>query len=119
MGAVDVWAQQPNDRFMQEPWLATLLRWTGKAAPLHVVTTAQTLAAMDEGGVDIAFLSAWCSPRGWLITNDDVAAAVAQAPTRLRGLITVDLSDPMGAVRTIRDYAANPAFVGVRVVPWL
>jgi predicted TIM-barrel fold metal-dependent hydrolase len=119
MGAIDVWAQIPTDRFMQEPWLAPLLRWTGKPDDLHPVTLPQTLAAMDEGGVDLAFLSAWCGPRGWLISNEEVASAVDQAPARLRGLISVDLSDPMGAVRTIREYADNPLFVGVRVVPWL
>lgn len=119
MGSIDVWAQQPNAVFMQQPWLATLLRWTGKAGDLRAVTLANTLAAMDAAEVDIALLSAWCGPRGWLITNEEVAAQVAQAPQRLRGLISVDLADPMGAVREIRARAADPAFVGVRVVPWL
>lgn len=119
MGAIDVWAQVPNDRFMAQPWLATLLRWTGKAGDLRAATLSQTLDAMDDADVDVAFLSAWCGPGGWLITNDEVAQAIEQAPQRFRGLISVDLSDAVGAVRTIRDVAANPAFVGVRVVPWL
>lgn len=119
MGAIDVWAQQPNDLFQAQPWLATLSRWTGKSGSAFAVGTRQTLDAMDDGGVDLTILSAWCSPRGWLITNEEVAAAIAEAPSRLRGLISVDLNDPMGAVRTIREQAQNPAFVGVRVVPWL
>jgi uncharacterized protein len=119
MGAVDVWAQQPNALFQAQPWLATLNRWTGKTGEEAPVTTAQTLNAMDAADVDITFLSAWCGPRGWLITNDEVAAAVAEAPQRLRGLMSVDLNEPMGAVRMIREQARNPAFVGIRVVPWL
>ena len=119
MGAIDVWAQLPNERFMAQPWLATLLRWTGKAGDLRAPALPEMLGAMDEGGVDIAFLSAWCAPGGWLITNAEVALAVDQAPQRLCGLLSVDLGDPMGAVRMIREHADNPAFVGVRVVPWL
>ena len=32
MGAIDVWAQITTDRMAQRPWMATLLRWTGRAA---------------------------------------------------------------------------------------
>ena len=64
--------------------------------------------------MDIAFLSAWCGPGGWLITNAEVALAVNHAPDRLFGLLSVDLGDPMGAVRMIREHAGNPAFVESR-----
>lgn len=30
MGAVDVWSQITTERFMQVPWLDTILRWTGQ-----------------------------------------------------------------------------------------
>jgi predicted TIM-barrel fold metal-dependent hydrolase len=119
MGAVDVWAQQPTATFVREPWLATLRRWTGESGDLWAVSTAQTLAAMDEAGVDLALLSAWHGPRGVLIANEDVAAAIDAAPDRFRGLLSVDLNDPMGAVREVRRWTADRRFVGVRVVPWL
>lgn len=119
MGAVDVWAQLPTERFMQEPWLATLQRWTAKEGDWSPVTAAQTLTAMDHAGVDIAFLSAWYGPKGAFITNEEVDRAVATAPDRFRGLIGVDIDRPMEAVREIRRWAASDAFVGVRVVPWL
>lgn len=119
MGAVDVWAQQPNALFSRQPWLATLNRWTGKSGEESLVTTERTLAAMDASDVDITFLSAWCGPGGWLITNEEVAGVVASAPDRLRGLMSVDLNDPMGSVRSIRAHVADSGFVGVRVVPWL
>ena len=40
-------------------------------------------------------------------------------PDRFRGLASVDLNDPMGAVRDIRRWVDGEGFVGVRVVPWL
>jgi len=116
MLTIDAWAQQPNERFMQQPWLDTLLRWTGidrVAPPVDML-----LAAMDAAGVDRALLSAWHGPTGELISNDDVAALVARHPDRFAGLATVDLARPMEAVREIRR-RADEGFVGVRVVPWL
>jgi len=37
----------------------------------------------------------------------------------LRGLASVDLTNPMDAVRELRDYVDGEKFVGVRAVPWL
>lgn len=114
---VDAWAQHPTERFMAQPWLETLLRWTGgsRVPP----TPEQTLAAMDEASVDVALLSAWCGPQGWLVTHDEVAEMVARAPDRLRGVASVDLSRPMQAVREVRRAVEELGFVAVRVVPWL
>jgi predicted TIM-barrel fold metal-dependent hydrolase len=75
---------------------------------------------MDAGGVEIALLSGWHGPTGSLIGNDEVAEAIAAYPDRFAGLATVDLNDPMGAVREIRRCVnEHSGFVGVRVVPWL
>ncbi len=117
IAAVDVWAQQPTERFMQAPWLDTLLRWTGmeRRAP----RVDETLAAMDAAGVEIALLAAWVGPSGALISNDEVAATVAHAPDRFRGVVSVDLTRPIEAVRDIRRYVGERGFVAVRVVPWL
>lgn len=114
---VDVWAQQVNDRFMQAPWLESLLRWTrgDRVTP----TTDQLLAAMDAAGVDLALLSAWGTPEGMLIDNDEVAAVIARYPDRFRGVASVDLRDPMGAVREIRRSVEDLGFVAVRVIPWV
>ena len=56
---IDVWAQITTERMARAPWLATLLRWTGRAGDHMAATPQSTLAAMDAGGVDVAFLSAW------------------------------------------------------------
>lgn len=115
--AIDAWSQQTNDAFMQQPWLETLLRWGG--LPRRAPSLEQTLAAMDDGGVALSLLSAWHGPSGALISNDEVAAHVAVAPQRLRGVAAVDLRDPMGAVREIRRCVEQLGFVAVRAVPWL
>ncbi len=119
MGAIDVWAQITTERMAAAPWLATLLRWTGQDGGPVVPSPASTLSAMDAAGVDISLLSAWHGPQGSLISNEEVSAQIDAAPDRFRGLATVDLSDPMQAVRDIRHWVDGERFVGVRVVPWL
>jgi predicted TIM-barrel fold metal-dependent hydrolase len=95
MNIVDVWAQITTERMAKRPWLETLMRWTGRSGELLLPNVESTLDAMDEGGVDIAFLSAWCSPEGDLISNEEVARQINAAPTRFRGLASVDLHSPM------------------------
>ena len=114
---VDAWAQQPTERFMAAPWLSTLLRWT--AGERTTPTLEHTLAAMDDGGVDVALLSAWHGPQGALISNDEVARFVAAAPERFRGVASVDLADPMAAVREVARCVEELGFVAVRTLPWL
>lgn len=119
MTTIDVWAQITTERMARAPWMATLLRWTGQADEIPVPSPQSTLEAMDEGDVGTAFISAWYAPEGSLISNEEVAAQIAVAPERFRGLAGVDLSNPMEAVRTIRRWVDGRRFVGVRVVPWL
>ncbi len=116
---IDVWAQITTERMARRPWLAPLLRWTGQGGAALVPSVATTLQSMDSAGVEIALLSAWYGPEGDLITNEEVAAQIAAAPTRFRGLASADLSDPMHAVREIRRWVDGKTFVGVRMVPWL
>ena len=119
MGAIDVWAQITTDRMARQPWMETLLRWTDRAGGISVPTVSSTLAAMDKGEVDISLLSAWHGPQGSLISNEEVADYIDAAPDRFRGLATVDLTNPMQAVREIRRWVDGKRFVGVRLVPWL
>jgi uncharacterized protein len=118
MMIVDAWMQHPTPRFMAQPWLASLKRWTGNDFggdwPL-----SQTLAAMDEGGVDLGLASAWVGPSGQLVTNDEIASWVKAAPHRLVGIGSVDIRHPMAAVREIRRCVRSLGFKGIRVLPWL
>lgn len=118
-GLIDVWAQLPTVRFWREKWLASLMRWTREETPTGDTPVDQLLAAMDEAGVSLSLISGWSSPTGDLISNDEVERTVDAAPSRLKGLIGADLSDPMAAVREIRRLAKSGRFVGVRIIPWL
>lgn len=115
---VDVWAQQPNALFMSQPWLSSLLRWTGQQG-LGPVSTETTLREMDAAGVQTALLCAWSAPGGMLITNDEVAAAVSAHPDRFVGVAAVDLSAPVGAVTELRRAVSGLGLAALRVVPWL
>ncbi|MFF2554653.1 amidohydrolase family protein [Nocardia sp. NPDC058058] len=118
---IDAWSQQPNELFLSQPWLATLLRWTrqdDRALAASSMADA-TLAAMDAAGVDRALLCAWSSPQGMLIDNDEVAAAVRAHPDRFSGVAAVDLRYPVEAVRELRRAVTDLGMVALRVVPWL
>lgn len=116
-GIVDVWAQQPNATFSEQPWLDSLLRWTGQTR--DDLLEADLGEVMDAGGVELVLLSAWCGPGGMLISNDEVAAAVEEDPTRRRGIATADVRSPVDACREVRRCVQELGFVGVRIVPWL
>ena len=116
---VDAWAQHPTERFFREPMFASLLRWTGQQPPAGEIPIEFTIAAMDGAGVDHATLSAWHGPQGELISNDEVAGWVGAHPARFSGLASVDLRDPMGAVRELRRCVNGLGFKGLRMLPWL
>jgi predicted TIM-barrel fold metal-dependent hydrolase len=116
---IDAWAQQPGPTFAGQPWLDTLLRWTGQEHGGLAVDTDATVAAMDRGGVDVALMSAWCGPTGMLISNDEVAGLVARHPARFRGVGTADIRSPAAACRELRRCVTDLGFVAIRVVPWL
>jgi predicted TIM-barrel fold metal-dependent hydrolase len=122
MQTIDVWAQITTERMARRPWLAPLLRWTGRGENDLLPSVESTLAAMDEAGVALSLLSAWHGPEGALITNQEVAAQIDAAPSRFRGLAAADISQPMQAVRELRRWLGPQGggrFVGVRIIPWL
>jgi predicted TIM-barrel fold metal-dependent hydrolase len=115
---IDVWMQHPTARFLAQPFFESLRRWIG-SSNFQEVPLAATVAAMDQGHVAWGLLAAWHGPHGALIGNDEVAACVAQHPGRLAGLASVDLAQPMQAVRELRRCVKQLGFKGLRVVPWL
>lgn len=118
MGIVDVWMQHPTPRFLQQSFFASLRRWT-RQDEFPAVPLETTIAAMDQASVDIGLIAAWWGPNGPLIDNDEVAAFVRQYPTRLCGIASVDLAQPMAAVRELRRCVKQLGFRGLRLVPWL
>jgi predicted TIM-barrel fold metal-dependent hydrolase len=119
---IDAWAQHPTRRFLDLPMLDSLKRWSraeGNLAGDGDPPLAATLAAMDDGGVTQALLTAWVGPQGALISNDEVAACVRSAPDRFVGIGSVDLARPVAAVREVRRCVRELGFRGIRALPWL
>lgn len=79
---IDAWAQHPTLRHSQDPIFDSLRRWTKTVAPTAELPVSATLAAMDQGGIDRALISAWVAPRNVMISNDEVAAS---SPKRRTG----------------------------------
>ncbi|GAB0104365.1 amidohydrolase family protein [Nocardia sp. JMUB6875] len=116
---VDAWAQHPTARFLAHDMFDSLRRWSGTEIPTGEIPLKSTLAAMDAAGVDHALLSAWTAPEGVLISNDEVAEWVSEAPDRFSGIASVDLRRPMEAVRELRHRVQDQGFRALRVLPWL
>ena len=120
---IDAWAQHPTARHLNQPMFESLRRWTragqGDAAVPGEWPVAMTVASMDEAGIAKSLISAWEGPKGPLISNDEVASFLRQAPDRLVGVGSVDLSRPREAVKEIRRCVRELGFKGIRVLPWL
>jgi predicted TIM-barrel fold metal-dependent hydrolase len=117
MQIIDVWAQHPTERFLAQPFFDSLKRWTGLA--VTSIPVASTLDAMDAAGVTRALISAWEGPQGALISNDEVLQVVRRYPDRFTGLASVNLRDPVSAVRELRTCVNEHGFKGLRLVQWL
>ena len=116
---IDAWGQHPTLRHSQDPMFDSLRRWTGQAVPTEPLPVSATLGLMDAAGMDRMLISAWQAPGRDMISNDEVAAFVAEAPERLVGVGSVDISKPMNAVREIRRCVRDLGFKAIRVLPWL
>ncbi|MGB0508229.1 MAG: amidohydrolase family protein [Pikeienuella sp.] len=116
---IDAWGQHPTLRHAQDPIFDSLRRWTKTEAPTKPIPVSTTIAMMDQGGIDRMLISAWAAPRDIMISNDEVAGFVAEAPDRLVGVGSVDISKPMQAVAEIRRCVHELGFKAIRVLPWL
>ena len=116
---VDAWIQHPTPKHSQDPIFDSLRRWT-KTDPLtESLPVSATIGAMDQGNVTQALISAWVAPKNVMISNDEVHAFIAEAPDRLVGVGSVDISKPMEAVREVRRCVNELGFKAIRILPWL
>lgn len=116
---IDAWIQHPTLRLMAHPMFETLRRWNRLPVPTTELPVAATLVALQQGGVSRALTTAWSSPGGDLISNDEVAAFVADADGMLAGVGSVDLRRPLAAMREVRRCVEELGFKAIRVLPWL
>lgn len=121
MNAVDAWAQPANGRLRDKmPEVARLFEKSGSGHLLdQTMSIDETVAHMDEAGVDKLMLAAWCRPEGWVTSNDDVAEYTRSNPDRFVGVATVDLSKPLAAVRELERAVLELGCKALRIVPWL
>ncbi len=115
---VDAWMQHPTPRLATEPVFESLRRWVPHTLSGDV-PLEDTIAAMDVAGVRVGLVCAWWGPRGPLIDNDEVASFVRRYPDRLVGVASVDLTQPMAAVRELRRAVRQLDFRALRILPWL
>jgi hypothetical protein len=118
-GVIDAWMQHPTARFLGQDMFESLRRWAGTEIPVEDLPLELTVDAMDQASVERGLISAWYGPDGPLITNDEVAGFVARYPDRLVGVASVDLRQPVAAVRELRRAVNDLGFRALRVVPWL
>jgi predicted TIM-barrel fold metal-dependent hydrolase len=120
---VDVWAQPtfvPAPDRLPMPEVRRLAEKSGSADRIGArIGPDELVAEMDAAGVDVLLLSAWHRPGGWVVSNDDVAQFTTAYPDRFAGLASVNLADPVAAVRELHRAVGELGFIGLRVVPWL
>ena len=116
---IDVWSQHPTLRHSSDPMFDSLRRWTKGEVPTTELPVETTVATMDDAGVSRSLISAWEAPGNSMISNDEVFEFVQQAPTRLIGVGSVDISKPMQAVKEIKRCVEVLGFKAIRVLPWL
>lgn len=74
---------------------------------------------MDQAGVSQILLAAWNRPGAVLTSNAEIAKYTRAYPNRIFGLASVDLHDPVAAVKELDHYVRVEGFKGLRIVPWL
>ncbi|MBC9250212.1 amidohydrolase [Pseudomonas alcaligenes] len=118
---IDAWAQPTNGLLRQSmPEVARLFEKSGSGHLLdQALSPAQTVALMDEAGVDKLMLAAWCRPEGWVFSNDAIAEFTRAFPERFVGVATVDLRKPLAAVRELERAVLELGCKALRIVPWL
>ncbi|MCL6417689.1 amidohydrolase family protein [Aestuariirhabdus sp. Z084] len=117
MKVIDVWAQQPTQRFIAQPYFDSLKKWTGN--DFNEVPLQWLLHTMEKANVSRALLAAWYGPQGSLISNEEVLEVINQQPDKFYGLASADIRNPVESVRTLRKYVRDHDFKGLRIVQWV
>ena len=126
MVGVDVWMQHPTEKFITQPFFASLNRWNRnqdisvqKAMMKMAIDVKTTVKMLDAADLELGIISAWHGACGELISNDEVAEFVKQSNGRFVGTGTVDITKPVEAVQEIRRCINVLDFHAIRVLPWL
>ncbi|KAK5057792.1 hypothetical protein LTR84_011793 [Exophiala bonariae] len=119
MPIVDVWANPTSTKDLPE--VARLFQQSHVDAALtsQQPSPSGLISQMDAAGVSQILLASWRRPGKVIFSNADVARYTRAYPTRIFGLASVDLHDPVAAVAELTHYVVHEGFKGLRIVPWL
>lgn len=119
--AIDAWAQPALSCLGENlPEVVRLFEKSGSAHLLNQsLAPAEVVALMDAAGIDKLMLAAWCRPGRWIIPNAEISRYTEAFPDRFAGVASVDLSDPVKAVRELGECITHRGFKALRIVPWL
>lgn len=92
---------------------------TDASVVTKIPTPDELIRQMDDAGVSQICLAPWRRPGKLLSSNEEVAQFTRAYPNRIFGLVSVDLLDPVNAVKELEHYVVKEGFKGLRVVPWL
>jgi len=81
-------------------------------------TLDQVIAEMDAAGVDVGVASSFKFLDTWVVDNDETAGFVERAPDRFIGSFTVDIRDPMPAMRELRRCVEDLGMRVLRLEPY-
>ena len=121
VGAIDAWmsimAPETADRWPDSFW--HIFRKYGVEERFRKgFTLDQIIDEMDRAGVDIGVASSFKFLDTWVVDNDETAAYIARAPDRFIGCFTVDIRDPMPAMREFRRCVEELGYRAFRVEPY-
>jgi len=121
VGAIDAWmsimAPETADRWPDSFW--HIFRKYGVEERFRKgFSLDQILAEMDEAGVEIGVASSFKFLDTWVVDNDETAAYIARAPDRFVGCFTVDIRDPMPAMKEFRRCVEELGYRAFRVEPY-
>lgn len=133
--AIDCWAQPPTHDFLTHiPEVKRLFDhshipidyFSSNFKPSHLVSLMDKAGTKKFShsitpyiGIQRLCLSAWQRPGKVVISNEFVYQYLKEYPDRFIGCCSVNLLDPVGAVREIDRCVRQMGFKALRIVPWL
>ncbi|ELU14013.1 hypothetical protein CAPTEDRAFT_212394 [Capitella teleta] len=119
---VDVWCQPAEEGFIKGlPEVDPLLvasKSPAKAMIKAGIGPAEHISLMVEAGLTRSFMCAWTRPGKEVITNERIAE-YTKFSEKFVGIGTVQLDNPMKAVRQVETCVKEHGFKGIRILPWL
>ncbi len=118
---LDAWAQPALVSFFERvPEVASLLRRSGTRGYGHQdLSPRETVELMDAAGIQRVTLRAWHRPGSWVCSNEEVARFTTAYPDRFVGIASVNLENPVEAVRELKRAVNEYGFRALALLPWL